>query len=332
MRSASASVTILVITLALGCSSSSSGTSPAATNTPASAMIGAEGGTLTGADGVSLDVPAGALTAPTAITVTPATGLTALPAGVTAAGAAYTFTPDGLVFAKPVTLHIPTTSASAALFVLASGASTWAPVPGAVTTGGFVTAGIMHFSSYEAGGGGAGGPVSQGCADCATSSCGGKVDACSSDATCNACIKTDYSAASCQTSAAWQTLSACACQPSSCGAACGTECGGKGAGGSGAGGSGAGGSGAGGSSVGGGSAAGGSTSAGGPVSPGCQSCAQSACGTQVNACNKDATCGSCVNKDYSAASCKTDAAWTTLSACACAPTACMAACTAECAP
>ena len=66
-------------------------------------MVGADGGTLTSADGLaSLTVPAGALSEDIEITITP------LEEGLpeNAVGVAYDFQPDGLTFAEPATLTI----------------------------------------------------------------------------------------------------------------------------------------------------------------------------------------------------------------------------------
>jgi Stigma-specific protein, Stig1/ZU5 domain len=65
--------------------------------------VDAAGGTVTG-DGVTLDVPPGALRAAVTITVTRATD--SPPADMVALSPIFVFGPDGLVFAKPVTVAI----------------------------------------------------------------------------------------------------------------------------------------------------------------------------------------------------------------------------------
>jgi hypothetical protein len=86
---------LLVTVAAGGCSKQETGSQ--------TTTIGAAGGTVTADDSrARLEIPAGALSAPTAIQIIPAsssrTGL--LP------GMAYDFQPDGLVFAKPATLTL----------------------------------------------------------------------------------------------------------------------------------------------------------------------------------------------------------------------------------
>lgn len=63
---------------------------------PAKSGIGAAGGTVSEASGAQIVIPAGALSVSTPIAVTQdSTGAPALPAGVTAAGPIYAFTPHG---------------------------------------------------------------------------------------------------------------------------------------------------------------------------------------------------------------------------------------------
>ncbi|MGQ0702020.1 MAG: hypothetical protein ACT4PM_02675 [Gemmatimonadales bacterium] len=67
---------------------------------PSIATIGAAGGTLASSDGrLTISVPAGALTAGTAITIQP---ITATAPG--ALGSGYRLLPEGMTFAQPVTL------------------------------------------------------------------------------------------------------------------------------------------------------------------------------------------------------------------------------------
>ena len=77
---------------------------------PVTATIGAAGGTLVSPDGVlSLEIPAGALAADTAVGIQPIAHLA--PGGV---GAGYELTPEGTTFAKPVTLRFKYTEQTTA--------------------------------------------------------------------------------------------------------------------------------------------------------------------------------------------------------------------------
>ena len=73
-----------------------------------SAVIGPQGGTVSGPDGVRVVVPSGALPQPTMIGIARnSAGAPAAPTGNPAVGSAYEFTPHDLVFNKPVTLRMP---------------------------------------------------------------------------------------------------------------------------------------------------------------------------------------------------------------------------------
>jgi hypothetical protein len=67
--------------------------------------IGAAGGSFTTADGVTIEVPVGALSADTAITVAASTA--PAPSGVTVVGSAFLLGPEAQTFAKPVTITLP---------------------------------------------------------------------------------------------------------------------------------------------------------------------------------------------------------------------------------
>ncbi len=70
-------------------------------------IVGPEGGTVTGPDGVQIVVPAGALGQPTSLSITRSSlGAPALPAD-NVPGPIYEFLPHGLVFDAPVTLRLP---------------------------------------------------------------------------------------------------------------------------------------------------------------------------------------------------------------------------------
>jgi hypothetical protein len=67
-----------------------------------SMVIGSSGGTVTHPDGVTIEIPAGALPADTSITVAPSSNSPS-----SAVGAAYDFGPEGTQFARPVTVTLP---------------------------------------------------------------------------------------------------------------------------------------------------------------------------------------------------------------------------------
>jgi len=70
--------------------------------------IGAAGGTVNGPNGSRVVIPANALTSNTAIAVSlSGSSAPALPAGLTAIGQMFAFTPHGTTFAVPVTMTIP---------------------------------------------------------------------------------------------------------------------------------------------------------------------------------------------------------------------------------
>jgi len=101
------------------------------------AVIGPQGGTVDGPDGVQVVIPAGALAQPTTIGIArSATGAPTPPADNPPAGAIYEFTPHDLVFNAPVTLRmpVPANAASAEAF-MASPGEDW-QVSGVETTNG----------------------------------------------------------------------------------------------------------------------------------------------------------------------------------------------------
>jgi hypothetical protein len=83
--------------------SSTTGQSPTGTGTTSSQQIGPAGGSVH-FEGATLDVPAGAVTADTTITITSSTG--SAPSGTTASSPIYVFGPEGLTFSKAATVHI----------------------------------------------------------------------------------------------------------------------------------------------------------------------------------------------------------------------------------
>ena len=80
---------------------------------PAGTVIGAAGGTVVGPNGAKVVIPAGALATDTTINIEQiASSATALPAGFTAQGQMFAFTPHGTTFAVPVTITLPYNLAS----------------------------------------------------------------------------------------------------------------------------------------------------------------------------------------------------------------------------
>jgi alpha-tubulin suppressor-like RCC1 family protein len=134
-----AAATLLLAGLA-GCSSSSTPPPP-----PASVQVsvGPAGGTLT-ATGVTLQIPDGALSSTTTIGVTEDLG--GALSGYQTFSPVFHFTPDGLVFSKPVTVSLSTSHATPAAAVYWSSAAGYTALP---TTWDGVTASalIQHFSS-----------------------------------------------------------------------------------------------------------------------------------------------------------------------------------------
>jgi hypothetical protein len=135
---------------------------PAASVTPdparsASAQLSTQGGTLaaTAADGTTytLTVPAGALTAPATITLTPVSALTGLPAGLTLI-AAVQAEPSGLTLGVPATVTIvpPGGSAPASVvgFVTSSTGAGLELLPAGSAAGGVMVLGVTHFSVVAA--------------------------------------------------------------------------------------------------------------------------------------------------------------------------------------
>ena len=152
-----ACVTAAVLTASCSASSSKAvagagGGTDAGPGSPASASIGTSGGTVTTSDGsATLTVPAGAVSATTAITITPST-LT-VPGAV---GQVWEIGPTGTQFATPVTLTLAYTDAElggkpAADFAVSTVVgSGWQPIAaGVVNTAAHVITGqTTHLSPY----------------------------------------------------------------------------------------------------------------------------------------------------------------------------------------
>lgn len=120
---------------------------------PATATLGAAGGSLASPDGrVKLTVPAGALAADTALTVQPVTGQ-----APGARGNAYRFTPDGQAFQKPVSLtfsygdaDLANTAAEALglAYQSSDGQWHWVAAPALDAAAKTVTVSTDHFTDY----------------------------------------------------------------------------------------------------------------------------------------------------------------------------------------
>jgi alpha-tubulin suppressor-like RCC1 family protein len=100
----------LAFGLLAGCGADGDGVAPAvAPAVPAAVVVGPAGGTVTGPDGVRLDVPEGALASDTTLQIvaTDAGSSLPLPAGVQVGPRMYALLPHGTVFSVPVTLTVP---------------------------------------------------------------------------------------------------------------------------------------------------------------------------------------------------------------------------------
>jgi hypothetical protein len=142
---------ILVASVTGACGDSSSsksqGASDAGTQSVASMKVGSKGvvvGSLK-SDGISLDVPAGALAKDVTIGVE-SVGDT--PAGYEALSPRYRFTPEGTVFAKPVTITLAmrTGDAHAVVYFTKLKSNEFENIGGKVS-GKSISADVVHFSS-----------------------------------------------------------------------------------------------------------------------------------------------------------------------------------------
>ncbi len=125
---------------------------------PASTGIGAAGGTVNGPSGAQVIVPAGALTTNTTIGIEQSNvGAPALPAGVTAFGPIFAFTPHGTTFATLVSITVPFDPASVpvgttpALYKTNATQTAWEVVPGATVSGSAMSGQVSGFSFLTSG-------------------------------------------------------------------------------------------------------------------------------------------------------------------------------------
>lgn len=135
-----------MLCVALAACGGSDSTIPAAT-------LGPAGGTVTSAQGASVNIPAGALSSEVPIQVTLDTmGAAPLPVNI-AVSDTFLLTPHGTTFNKPVTLTLPIdvskVPAGATVMLLKTDASlrNWAVVPGATVSGASISGAITSFSA-----------------------------------------------------------------------------------------------------------------------------------------------------------------------------------------
>lgn len=121
-------------------------------STPASASIGASGGSVAGPAGASVEVPAGAFSTDTPVSVTmDSTGAPALPDGLTAVGNTYTITPHGGSFGELVTLRIPKPQVTLRdneqlMLAKAQPGGAWEVLGDTTVVDGMLTASVQSFS------------------------------------------------------------------------------------------------------------------------------------------------------------------------------------------
>jgi hypothetical protein len=110
-----------------------------------STSVGPTGGTVQ-ASGVTLHVPEGAVSQPVTITVATATD-TAAPPAYDAFSPIFQFSPDGLVFQKPITVDITITASvgSAMNIVWSTAEGGYEDLP-STTNGNVMSASVSHFS------------------------------------------------------------------------------------------------------------------------------------------------------------------------------------------
>jgi hypothetical protein len=139
-------------------------------STSSTSSIGDNGGTIALGDGTSIDVPSGALSENQQISVTEDDSAPAL-SSAQAVGKNYLFGPEGLQFAKPVSITLafdPSQvlgSNTVVVFTAAKGSSDYTALETTQVDGSHVTAQTSHFSNFVAGIWGNGNPVDASVAD-----------------------------------------------------------------------------------------------------------------------------------------------------------------------
>jgi uncharacterized delta-60 repeat protein len=147
---------LLVLTLGAcggGDDPGGTGTGPQPTGT----VIGPAGGTVVGPNGATIVIPPGALAANTLIKIEESSaGAPALPAGFSARGPMFAFTPHGTTFAVPVTVTLPfdATTVPAGMspaFYKTNAQSQWERVDNAIFSTNSVSAQVTSFSNGQNG-------------------------------------------------------------------------------------------------------------------------------------------------------------------------------------
>ncbi|MDB4969673.1 MAG: hypothetical protein JWN44_5362 [Myxococcales bacterium] len=127
---------------------------PIADMASSSALVGSGGGSVSLPDGTKVDVPAGALSSDTTITIM---ATATVPAG--SVGPAYVFGPEGQTFAKPVSITVPfvpsmlptgTTAANVTVMTSPVTNPTFTSLGGAPADASHITAQTPHFSIFGA--------------------------------------------------------------------------------------------------------------------------------------------------------------------------------------
>jgi hypothetical protein len=113
-------------------------------STASGGVVGAAGGTVHG-DGVTLTIPPGAVSDDVTITISRSSET--VPSGFVGSSSVFVFGPDGLLFARPVTVQIPFTDGGgvATLFWSSRVGNGFDDVGGSAA-GGVMTAQVTHFS------------------------------------------------------------------------------------------------------------------------------------------------------------------------------------------
>jgi hypothetical protein len=133
----------LVSLVSVGCGSGGGKTTTPQTATQS--VTPAAGGTVSLPDNSArLEIPPGAVAGTTMITVS--TSDATPPAGVTAASPILKFEPDGIVFAKPVTVTFTFTNATRPIVYWSNSSGGFDPIAGTVS-GSTISAQVTHFSS-----------------------------------------------------------------------------------------------------------------------------------------------------------------------------------------
>jgi hypothetical protein len=137
-------VAVMILSLAAACGSGPEDASVPPPGAPASASVGPSGGSVQ-ASGVTLTVPEGALAEPTTITVVEAD--TTAPTNYDTFSPIFQFSPDGLVFQKPVTVEITiTASLGTPMNIVWSNLSGGYEDLTSTTNGSVMSASVTHFS------------------------------------------------------------------------------------------------------------------------------------------------------------------------------------------